>query len=58
MPESAYREGNVLEMSCALTTGNVPEISCVRTTGNVPEILPYTHQEKSKFPSVGNVQEM
>ena len=31
MPESAYRkcEGNMLEMSCVLTTGNVPEISCV-----------------------------
>ena len=31
MLESAYRkcEGNMLEMSCALTMGNVSEISCV-----------------------------
>ena len=53
MPENAYRkcEGNVFEMSCVLTTGNVPEI------------LPYTAapgkvKEMSKFPGVGNVQEM
>ena len=65
MPESAYRkcEGNVFEMSCVLTTGNVLEMSCVLTTGNVPEILPYTAapgkaKEMSKFPGVGNVQEM
>ena len=49
MPESAYREGNRLEMSCVLTTGNVPEISCVLTTGNVPEILPYTAPGKVKI---------
>ena len=49
MPESAYREGNVLEMSCVLTTGNVPEISCVLTARNVPEILLYTAPGKVKI---------
>ena len=61
MPESSYRkcEGNVLEMLCVLAKGNVPEISCVL----VQEMcLPYTApgkvKEMSKFPGVGNVQEM
>ena len=49
MPENAYRkcEGNVLEMSCVLTTGNVPEILSYTPPENVKEM--------SKFPSVGNV---
>ena len=44
--------------------GNVLEMSCVLTTGNVPEILdlPYTAsgkvKEMSKFPGAGNVHAM
>ena len=48
MPENTYRkcEGNMLEMSCVLTTGNMPEISCVLVQEMCLKFCPILHQEK------------
>ena len=50
IPESAYRKckGNVLEMSCVLTTRNVPKTLCVLVQEVHLKFCPILHQEKSR----------